>query len=62
MAIGSSGRVVIDFDAKQKQVLHKRLQQRGLSLRGWFLDRARRDGLLDPELAPTAQAQKEGKQ
>lgn len=49
MAIGNSGRGVIDFDAAQKQVLHQRLQQRELSLRGWFLDRARQDGLLDAD-------------
>jgi len=39
MAIGTSGRVVIDLDPALKRRLHAALRQEGRSLRNWFIER-----------------------
>lgn len=41
MAVGPSGRVVIDIDPELKQELHAALEQEGVSLKQWFMDRAK---------------------
>lgn len=40
MAIGSSGRIVIEIEAELKQQLHAALQHEGLTLKGWFVENA----------------------
>ena len=39
MAIGSSGRVVIDIDPDLKRRLHSALARDALSLKHWFVER-----------------------
>jgi hypothetical protein len=41
MAIGPSGRIVIEIDPELKRELYGCLSSDGLSLREWFLDSAR---------------------
>jgi hypothetical protein len=61
MAVGSSGRVVIEVNPELKQQLHELLRRRGTNLRAWFIDQAvefieENDGQLDLELEePTAE-------
>ena len=40
MAIGSSGRIVIEVEAELKQALHQALRQNGSNLKEWFVDKA----------------------
>ena len=40
MAVGSSGRVVIELSPEFKQELHELLRRRGTSLKSWFIDQA----------------------
>jgi hypothetical protein len=58
MAVGQSGRIVIEMDPAQKQALHAALARDGLSLKQWFLDRVDeylRDGVqLSLGLAPVS--------
>lgn len=47
MAVGNSGRIVIEIEPELKQHLHRALQQQGLTLKDWFVENARhflRDG------------------
>ena len=39
MAIGRSGRLVIEIDPELKQELYASLDEDGVSLKQWFLDR-----------------------
>ena len=39
MAVGTSGRVVIEMSPDEKAELHKRLRKQGKSLRQWFLEK-----------------------
>ncbi len=39
MAVGTSGRIVIDVDPALKRRLHSALQQEAKSLKDWFLER-----------------------
>lgn len=41
MAVGPSGRVVIDIDPELKQELHAVLEQEGVSMKQWFMERAK---------------------
>lgn len=41
MARGKSGRIVIEVDPEEKQDLYQALEQDGLTLKDWFLGRAR---------------------
>ena len=38
MAVGKSGRIVIEVDPELKQELYTALSRRGLHLKSWFLD------------------------
>lgn len=40
MPIGNSGRIVVEIDPAKKQEIYAELQQRGLTLREWFLAQA----------------------
>lgn len=40
MAIGASGRVVIEIEPELKQLLHFALQQEGMTLKEWFVENA----------------------
>ena len=40
MAIGSSGRIVIEVDPELKQELHKLLRQNGTNVKEWFTSHA----------------------
>lgn len=42
MAIGASGRVVIEIEPELKQLLHATLQKDGLTLKDWFTGQARK--------------------
>jgi len=44
MSIGNSGRIVIEIPSEKKRLLYGELSKRGISLKGWFLDRV--DGYL----------------
>jgi hypothetical protein len=50
MAIGSSGRVVIELNPETKKRIHdvvrERERERGLTLREWFLQQAEQDLLI----------------
>jgi hypothetical protein len=39
MPIGQSGRIVIEIDPELKQELYSSLEDEGLTLKQWFLDR-----------------------
>lgn len=38
MAIGKSGRIVIDLTPEQKQAIHAAIQGQGKNLKQWFLE------------------------
>lgn len=40
MAVGQSGRVVLEIDPVLKRALHSRLVAEGRSLKNWFLEQA----------------------
>jgi hypothetical protein len=42
MAIGSSGRIVIEVEPELKHLLHAELQKDGLTLKDWFTEQARK--------------------
>jgi hypothetical protein len=42
MAVGKSGRVVIDIDPAFKRELRSALERDGMSMKDWFLQQARR--------------------
>lgn len=48
MAVGNSGRVVIDIDAELKKELHAAVKKQGLSLKEWFIEKIEKDF---PEIA-----------
>lgn len=50
MAIGSSGRIVIEIEPELKQLLHAALQKEGLTLKDWFRDNARKFVYEDKQL------------
>jgi hypothetical protein len=39
MAVGPSGRIVVEIDPQLKQELYAALEREGISLRQWFLSR-----------------------
>jgi len=43
MAVGKSGRIVIEIDPETKQEIHDKVKSRGLNLREWFLQQAQKD-------------------
>ena len=51
MAIGSSGRIVIEVEPELKQLLYSALQKEGMTLKDWFLDNTRRFLYEDKQLA-----------
>ncbi len=63
MAVGTSGRIVIDIDPELKRRLHTALMEEGKSLKDWFLERCadylseRGQARLFEERAPSAPAQ-----
>jgi len=63
MAVGTSGRIVIDIDPELKRRLHASLMEEGKSLKDWFLERCtdymseRGQPRLFEERAPNAPAQ-----
>jgi hypothetical protein len=40
MAVGSSGRIVLEVEPALKRALHSRLAGEGRNLKGWFLEQA----------------------
>tara|TARA_R110001583_G_scaffold85875_1_gene224973 strand:- start:18200 stop:18391 length:192 start_codon:yes stop_codon:yes gene_type:complete len=46
MAIGSSGRLVIEVDPELKKKIHDAVRARGLTLREWFIRQAEQDLLI----------------
>jgi len=51
MAVGSSGRIVIEIDPELKQELYSALSENGVNLKQWFLENAHQ--FLDERLQPT---------
>lgn len=43
MAIGNSGRIVIDIDPKLKKEIHALIKRKGLTMREWFLEQVIKD-------------------
>ena len=43
MAIGSSGRLIIELDPKVKQKLHAAVKKSGLTMKEWFEEKAKKD-------------------
>jgi len=62
MAVGESGRIVVEMDPEQKKVLYQYLKGDGLSLKDWFLnqtkiyldDKTRQKSLFDKRGRPMA--------
>ena len=50
MAIGQSGRIVIDLTPEEKKAIHAAIKAEGLNLKEWFLQKAYEDF---PKLAKT---------
>ena len=59
MAIGKSGRIVIELDPERKAQIHAVLKARGLTLREWFLLKAEAE-LLESSMQSTATAPSRG--
>ena len=55
MAIGKSGRVIIELTPKEKAVMHEAIRKKGLTMKSWFLAKAKDDF---PELAKINEEQK----
>jgi len=43
MAIGNSGRIVIDLTPEQKKSIHNAIRAEGKNLRQWFLEHVEKD-------------------
>jgi hypothetical protein len=43
MAIGKSGRVVIDLTQEQKKAIHEAIKKDGKNLKQWFLEKVKDD-------------------
>jgi len=43
MAIGKSGRVVIDLTPEQKKAIHEAIKKDGKNLKQWFLEKVKED-------------------
>jgi hypothetical protein len=43
MAVGNSGRIVIDLDAAEKKLIHQAIKSKGMTLKEWFLEHAKND-------------------
>ena len=43
MAIGKSGRIVIDMAPEQKKAIHEAIQSQGKNLKQWFIEHAIQD-------------------
>lgn len=43
MAIGKSGRLVIEIDAETKRELHSLVKKRGLTMKEWFESKVKED-------------------
>jgi hypothetical protein len=43
MAVGKSGRVVLEIDAEDKEALHREIKKRGLTMKEWFLEKVEQD-------------------
>lgn len=43
MAVGSSGRLVIEIDAEVKKRLHDKVKKKGMTLKEWFEGKVRED-------------------
>lgn len=46
-----SGRVVIEVDPEEKQLMYAALKERNLTLKDWFLGAVRRELLNAPQLS-----------
>ncbi|BDX08449.1 hypothetical protein [Planctobacterium marinum] len=40
MAIGTSGRIVIDISPEEKKAIHADIKAKGMTLKEWFLEKA----------------------
>lgn len=54
MAIGKSGRLVIEIDAETKKELHRLVKKRGMTMKEWFESKVKQDfpelfKLVDPK-------------
>jgi hypothetical protein len=43
MAVGKSGRVVVEIDAELKEQLHKAIKMQGKTLKEWFEEKVKQD-------------------
>jgi hypothetical protein len=43
MAVGKSGRIVIEVDPKLKEELHKSIKMKGMNLKEWFTEKVAQD-------------------
>lgn len=43
MAVGTSGRVIIDLDPKLKKEIYQKLKSEGLTMKEWFEKKAKSD-------------------
>ena len=51
MAVGVSGRIVIEIDPELKRDLHDALADKGMTLKQWFLENTQQ--FLDERIQPT---------
>lgn len=59
MAIGKSHRIVIEVDPDFKEKIYEALRKRGLTLKEWFVEEAKRD-LVSGECIRTSKLRKKG--
>jgi hypothetical protein len=50
MAVGTSGRIVLEIDPDTKQEIYAALEREGRTLKDWFLEAARNDLLQRKQL------------
>lgn len=43
MAVGKSGRIVIEIDPELKEQLHKAVKMQGKTLKEWFAEKVKQD-------------------
>ena len=43
MAVGKSGRIVLEIGAEDKEELHREIKKRGQTMKEWFLEKIRQD-------------------
>jgi hypothetical protein len=43
MAVGKSGRIIVEIDPDEKEALHREIKKQGLTMKEWFLEKVAQD-------------------